>query len=165
MRFLSISQAEIPSVLSLPICTVLISSSSFIPCSGFQCSCFQSSIKISTSVKFLANTFLMQGVQRTIDSAIEELIGKHRDHISGLHSLERVHTFMALPCIAYVANIAYVLVKPLYHILPIHDLLVCIVHTQKLCEVQLPNWNFANTLVLFKPEIKYEVSDASDNIN
>lgn len=107
----------------------------------------------------------MQGVQRTIDSAIEELIGKHRDHISGLHSLERVHTFMALPCIAYVANIAYVLVKPLYHILPIHDLLVCIVHTQKLCEVQLPNWNFANTLVLLKPEIKYEVSDALDNIN
>lgn len=60
--FLPISQAEIPSVLSLKICTVPISSSTFIPCYSFQCSCFQSSIKTSIFVKFLENSLLMYGV-------------------------------------------------------------------------------------------------------
>lgn len=69
----------------------------------------------------------MPEVQRTIESAIEELIVQNRDCISGLHSLERFHTFMSLPCIAYVTNVIYVLVKPLDHILPTHDLLLCIV--------------------------------------
>lgn len=100
-HFLPVTQAEIPSVLYLPICTVLISSSSLIPFSDFQCSFVHSSIKISTFVKFLANTCLMYRVQGTTDSVVEELIVQHRNHISGLHSLEGFNTFMSLPCIKY----------------------------------------------------------------
>lgn len=100
-HFLPITQAGIPFVLSLPICTLLISSSSFISCSDFQCSFFHSSIKTSAFVKFLANTCLMFRVQRTIDSVAEKLILQHRNHISGLHNLEGFNTFMALPGIKY----------------------------------------------------------------
>lgn len=66
-----------------------------------------------------------------IDTAVEDLVVQHRDCISQLHSLERFHTFVALLCTAYVASITYMLVKPLYHVLPIPDLCVSVVqHTQ-----------------------------------
>lgn len=61
----------------------------------------RSSIKISTFVKFLADTFLMYRVRGTIDSAIEELIVQWRNHVPGLHNLKGFNTSMALPCIKY----------------------------------------------------------------
>lgn len=93
--------------------------------------CFQSCIKISTSVRFLAYTSLIGGIQSIIDSAVEELVVQHKDRFSELESLEGFDISLAFPGIVYTTNIMCVLVKLLYHISSIHDHLLCIVkHTQ-----------------------------------